>query len=359
MPLPRPERTPPETKIYFVGISYNIKRQKKMKAVVLNKTGTLADMNMINTAIPAPKEGDKLLQVEYCGINHLDLLIISGKRPVFGQFPLILGSEMTGRISETNEKAAVYPWIFCGKCRQCLEGRENICDTGGTFGRTRDGGFAEYATVPVQNLFKLKDTDDPKAICALTLSAITAYHMINRANIPDKSTVLINGATGGVGTAAIQILKFKKCNIIASTSHPEKSINLIKLGADHTVATKNLSAEISKLMPEGIPYIIDAMGGSVWSESVKLLSKKGTIVFCATTLEEYGRINLGIAFAREINILGSYGGTISDLKEVIKLARIGILKPVIDSEYPLKKVPKALQKLSDQKAFGKILIKVQ
>ena len=134
-----------------------------MKAVVLTKTGSLTNLKQADLAKPVIQNGEALVKIEYCGVNHLDLLIIEGKRPVSGKFPLILGSEVTGREVKTGEKVAIYPWIFCGQCEFCKKGQENICNQGGTFGRTRQGGYAEYISVPKQNLIKIdKNTDTKK-----------------------------------------------------------------------------------------------------------------------------------------------------------------------------------------------------
>lgn len=328
-----------------------------MKAFVLRRTGTLDDLESAEFHFK-PNAKKVKIKVLYTGVNHLDLLIIEGKRQTNGKFPLILGSEIVGQNQENGEIAAIYPWTFCGKCTQCRNGNENICDSGGTYGRTENGGYAEYIAVDKKNLVKIPDNLDPKLISASTLSAITALHLIRRAKIPDQAEVLINGASGGVGTAAIQILKNKKCRIIASTANREKIEKLIKTGVNEVVLTKDLSESIKKISQNGLPFIIDLMGGRIWSESVELLAKNGTIVFCATTLEELGQVNIGKALNRQINILGSYGGTVKDLKKVIELIQKGIINPVIDSVFPLEKLPEALEKLREQKAFGKILIKV-
>lgn len=329
-----------------------------MKAFVLTRTGTLDHLKFISDYHFSPISKMVKVKVLYTGVNHLDLLIIEGKRKTSGKFPLILGSEIVGQNQENGEIVAIYPWIFCGKCTQCRSGNENICDSGGTFGRTENGGYAKFVAVDKKNLINIPGNLDSKIVAASTLSAITALHLIKRAKIPEKSVVLINGATGGVGTAAIQILKHRKNRIIASTSSREKTEKLIKTGADEVVLTNNLSESIKRINQNGIDFIIDLMGGKVWSESIELLAKNGTIVFCATTLEEIGQVNIGNAFNKQINILGCYGGTIADLKEVIELIEKGIIKPMIDSVYPLDKLPDALRKLRDQKVFGKILIKV-
>ena len=108
-----------------------------MQAAVISKIGNLKYLSLKEIYPPQPAYNEALIEIEYCGLNHLDLLIIEGKRPGPKNFPHILGSEFVGKIVQTGEKVAVYPWTYCGKCEQCKKGNENICDSGGTFGRTR------------------------------------------------------------------------------------------------------------------------------------------------------------------------------------------------------------------------------
>lgn len=336
-----------------------------MKAILLRGLGQKENLVFQDVQMPRPDKQEVLIKVGYCGVNHLDLLIRQGKRPGPKIFPHILGSEIVGTIAAVNQKGsgftigdavAVYPWLFCGQCGQCLAGRENICDVGGTIGRTRWGGYAEHVVVPMHNLVKIPKNTSLENVCASTLTATTAHHLIERAKIQEGSLVLVTGATGGVGTAAIQLLKNKKCTVIATTSHPGKKKRLRNLGADHVVSVKNFISEVKKLTPLGVDYAIDLMGGSVWSHAVEVLAKNGTLVFCATTLDGAGSVPIGSAFSKQVNILGSYGGTIKDLTRVMKLLEMEKLKPHIDSIYPLHNAPAALDKLMSQNAFGKILL---
>lgn len=338
-----------------------------MKAVLLTKIGAADNLTYKSIDTPYPSKNEALIKVKYCGLNHLDLLIRNGKRPGPKSFPHILGSEIVGVVEsinsedaavKTGDHVAVYPWTFCGKCRQCLTGNENICDNGGTFGRTRWGGYAQYAIVPIRNLIKIPKNLPLDNICAITLAGTTAHHLIERAGIKERSIVLVTGATGGVGTIVIQLLKNKKCTIIAATSHKGKIKLLKELGVSKIVLVSNLKDQIRKLYPGGIDYVIDMMGGTVWSDTIEVLVKNGTMVFCATTLDGSGTVNIGNAFSRQINILGSYGGRLRDLKEIISLLKKGVIKPAIDSVYPLSKAKAALEKLESQKNFGKILLTV-
>lgn len=329
---------------------------KFMKATLLQSTGQKLAIHFSSVAVPKPVKGEVLVCVAYCGLNHLDLLIKQGKRVGPKNFPHILGSEIVGTL-ESGDAVAVYPWTFCGRCLQCRSGNENICDEGGTIGRTSWGGYAQYVAVPRKNLIKLPKNLNKRSVCAVTLAGTTAYHLINRAKIKNKSVVLVTGASGGVGTAVIQLLKNKSCVILAASSHPKKTAFLKKLGVDRVIPTQRLAGAVKKIYPQGIPYVIDIMGGAVWSSAAEILSKNGTMVYCATTLDGLGTVNIGSAFSRQTNILGSYGGTRRDLRKAIQLVKKGILKPVIDSIYPLKNSQAALKKLENQQIFGKILLK--
>ena len=122
-----------------------------MKAIGLTKLGKINNLKIISIDVPKPKKGEALIKILYCGINHLDLLIAQGKRVGPKTFPHILGSEIVGETKD-GDKVAVLPWIFCGRCKQCKNGFENICDNGGTFGRNQNGGYAEYIAVPKKNI---------------------------------------------------------------------------------------------------------------------------------------------------------------------------------------------------------------
>lgn len=327
-----------------------------MHASVTIGIGGLEKIQYQSIETPKPKNGETLLKVLYCGVNHLDVLIRQGKRPGPQNFPHILGSEIVGEIVETGEIVCVYPWIFCGTCQQCKLGNENICDNGGTFGRTRWGGYAEYVTVPQKNIAILPENVSLQDAVSTILAGTTAYHLIKRAGVIPNSTVLVTGTTGGVGTAVIQLLKHQNCHIVCATSHPEKKKKLQELGVDRIVATSTMVDEILSFYPQGVEYAIDIVGGSIWSKALETLGKNGTLVFCSTSLEEPGVVHIGKAFNKQVNILGSYGGTKKHMEEVLTLLSQKILSPVIDSIFPLQEAQKAHEKIETQNLFGKILL---
>lgn len=335
-----------------------------MKAIVFSEIGETNVLTYTTIETPKQSQDEVLVKVLYCGINHLDILIRQGKRPGVPEFPHILGSEIVGVIEQgvgkfqKGDHVVVYPWIFCGKCIECKSGNEQMCDKGGTFGRTQWGGYAEYVVVPKRNLIKIPASAPLKEICAVTLAGTTAHHLTERASLKEKSIVLVTGATGGVGTALIELLKQKQCTIVAATSDEKKKEELLALGINHVVSTKTMNGDISKLFHQGINYAFDLVGGIVWSNALKTLGKNGTITFCATSLEENGEVEIGKTFAKQLNILGSYGGSKKDLEAVIKLVENGTLKPVINNILPLEEATKAHEIIESQNLFGKVLLQV-
>ena len=340
-----------------------------MYALLLTDIGDRYTFHYANVSIPHIRQGEALVKVSYCGINHLDLLIASGKRHGPEKLPHVLGSEIVGTVHKIENDSkirikkgdlvVVYPWTFCGSCNQCLNGNEQMCDAGGTIGRTIWGGYAEYVRVPVTNLVKLPDGIPVHSACAITLAGTTAHHLIRRAGVRKKSTVLVTGATGGVGLLVIQLLKQMHCTIVAVTSSAQKGERLRQIGVDTIINTDKLVEQSTRLFPNGFDHVIDIMGGDIWSESVKVLAKGGSMSFCSTTLDGPGAVHIGNAFAREINIHGSYGGTKKDLHVALELLQQGVLAPVIDSMVSLKNAATALEKLQSKRVFGKVIVKAE
>ncbi len=334
-----------------------------MKAAVIEKIGSVP--SFVDLSLPGIKSGQILVKVVYCGINHLDFLIQQGKRPGPKAFPHILGSEIVGIVENSssgsfkkNDKVAIYPWTYCGKCTQCNSSNPQLCDTGGTIGRTTAGGYAEYIAVDEHNLVKLSEGADLQAVAAVVLAGTTAVHLIQRASISPQSLVLVTGASGGVGQCVIQLLKNMECTILATSSTTDKYYLLQKAGVSKMYSVTHFAEELKQDYPDGVDFVIDIMGGSVWSQALTTLKKNGTMSYCATTLDGNGSIPIGLSFSMQWNIHGSYGGSIDDMKTCIRSVQEKKVIPVIDSIFPLNEAANALQRIESKKAFGKVLLSV-
>lgn len=343
-----------------------------MHASYLSSPGSSLTYGELPTPVLTPDHAR--IKVLSCGINHLDVLIRQGKRPGIPSYPHVLGSEIIGVIEEISRQVTgtgpiltedfdvgdtvtVYPWTFCGECEQCRNGNEQICDSGGTFGRTIWGGYADGVIVPVRNLQIVPASLPVDEVCSLILAGTTAQHLIERSGVSNCGTVLVTGATGGVGTILVQLLKSMECTVIAATSHPEKSQLLKQIGVDYVISTASMGDNVRTISLGGADVVFDIVGGDIWSEALKALKKNGTITFCSTSREENGLVPVGMAFSNQWNILGSYGGSRLHLRQIMEKYGNGTVKPIIHGVHPLSDAKKAHEQIESQAIFGKILLK--
>src|SRR5262249_31744001 len=178
-------------------------------------------------------------------VNHP---AIWGRRGLPGlhlELPHISGSDGAGIVSAVGagvrgvregDRVVVNPVLSCGRCRECLQGRHNLCREFGVLGEHRRGCMAEYVVVPADNVVPALPTVDDTHLCAVPTVYMTAWQMlVEKAHIRPGQMVLVWAAGSGVGMAALQIAKLHAATVIATASTEEKLVRARALGADHTV----------------------------------------------------------------------------------------------------------------------------
>ncbi len=339
-----------------------------MKAVVFHKFGSSDKLKLEEVKTPEIGTNEILVKVKVCGVNRLDLLLRNGDVPD-AHLPHICGSEVAGIVDKVGskvsspkigERVAIAPWIFCGKCDQCLKGNETTCPNGDILGMHSNGGYAEFVKVPAVNAVKIPIKLDFKTAAAVTLSALTAWRMLNtRAKLKKNETVLVHAGGSGVGSSAIQIARYLGAKVIATASTEDKRKNAYKLGADIVIDSKadGLSARVMKeTNGKGVDVVFEHVGKDTWQESMKSLKKNGRIVTCGGTTGYEVNLDTGDVIYNEFTILGSRGGTRVELKEVLDLVAKKKIKPLIDKEFPLKNAAEAQERMESRKQFGKMLL---
>src|SRR3984957_19924598 len=216
-----------------------------MKAIQLIAHGTPGKFELRDLPEPQPAPDEVVVQVQSCGLNHLDLWLEEGALPVSVPLPRTPGGEVAGRIValgnavknwKAGDEVAVQSNLFCGECEFCRRGDDTLCLRGQLLGVNCDGGFAEKVLVPARSLVRLPTGVDFDASAALTLAGSTAMHMLtNRAQVIPGDWVLAIGASSGVGSAAIQIAKGLGARVITTASSEAKRDLAIRLGADFIV----------------------------------------------------------------------------------------------------------------------------
>jgi 2-desacetyl-2-hydroxyethyl bacteriochlorophyllide A dehydrogenase len=340
-----------------------------MNAVQLIAHGQPGRFELREIPDPKPAAGEVVVQVQACGLNHLDLWLEQGELPVPIQLPRTPGCEIAGRVIETlanvsewkaGDEVAVQSNLFCGQCEYCRRGEESMCLQPVMLGVQRDGGFAEKVCVPQRALARLPRGVDFQTSAALTLAGSTAMHMLtNRTTVREGDWVLVIGAASGVGSAAVQIAKHLGARVIATASTEAKRSLARQLGAEFIVdsAETTWPAEVRRITGKrGADVVVEHVGGEVLRKSFECLARGGTIVTCGATAGKEAALDLWPFFVKQHRLVGSYSRNSGDLKATLEWAAAGKLKPVIHAVYPLDRTAEAYAALRARTVLGKVLV---
>jgi NADPH:quinone reductase-like Zn-dependent oxidoreductase len=338
-----------------------------MKAVRIHQFGGPEVLTYEDVPDAKPRKDQVLIRVRACSMNHLDIFVRGGLPGV--NLPHIMGSDMAGEIVELGEyvtdlkvgqRVLIAPMHFCNHCAKCVAGLQNQCRYFTVIGNGVDGGNCELFAAARVNVIPIPDTLDFNQAASVPLVFVTAWHMLTgRAAIRPGQTVLVLGANSGVGIAAIQIAKLFHARVIATAGDDRKMERARELGADFVINhyQQKISQEVRKITnSEGADIVIEHVGKATWEESVRSLKAGGTLVTCGATTGPKVDLDLRFLFSRQLALLGSYMGTMSELHEVLGHVFAGRLKPVIDRTFPLKEIRAAHEYLEKSQMFGKIVL---
>ena len=338
-----------------------------MKAVRIHQFGGPEVLIYEDAPDPQLRKDQVLVRVKACVLNHLDVWVRKGLPGV--KLPHILGSDIAGEVVEAGEyvsgfkagqRVLVAPMHFCGHCAKCVGGLQNQCREFTVLGNGVDGGNCELIAVPAANVIPIPDTLDFNQAASVPLVFLTAWHMlVGRAQVRAGQTVLVLGASSGVGIAAIQIAKLFHCRVITTAGDESKLEKARSLGADYGINhyKQKISDEVRKITnKEGVDIVVEHVGAATWDESVKSLKSGGALVTCGATTGPQVGIDLRHLFARQLTLLGSYMGTMGELHEVLGHVFAGRLKPVVDRAFSLSEIRAAHEHLEKSQMFGKIVV---
>jgi D-arabinose 1-dehydrogenase-like Zn-dependent alcohol dehydrogenase len=324
---------------------------------------------------PRPAGTEVLVRITRSGVCHSDLHIWDGYFDLGGgkRFyvkergcipPFTLGHEPFGVVEQLGKKAKgvkvgqkrlIYPWIGCGKCSVCKAGQDNYCVSGSRFlGVNRPGAYATHVLVPdPKYLIDTAGIDDAFA-STLACSAVTVYSAISKLPaLGPRDAVAVLGC-GGLGLIAISILRAKGVkNIVGCDIDDAKLAAATKQGAKTTVNTRATDAA-QKL--QGIAAAVDLVGAPATAAlGIAALRKGGRYVICGLFGGELVHPLPPIA-QRAIGIVGSYVGSLQELKEVVALAKKGKLKPAPMETRPASEATAALEDLKAGRVLGRIVL---
>jgi NADPH:quinone reductase-like Zn-dependent oxidoreductase len=342
-----------------------------MKAIVIHEHGDPSVLQYIEVPEPHIRAGEVLVRVHACALNHLDLWVRRGLPGVPIPLPHIPGSDVAGEVVKiadgvttvrAGQKVLLAPGVTCGKCPACLSGNDNRCREYTNLGYMIDGGCAEFVRCPEVNCMPYPENLDWVHAAAVPLVFQTAWHMlVNRAQLQPGEDVLVLAAGSGVGSAALQVAKFFGARVIATAGSDEKLKKAKELGADELInhSVMPIGKEVRRLTNNrGVDIVFEHVGAATWEHSVKSLAPGGRLVTCGATTGYDVKLDMRFLFTRQLSILGSYMGTKTELRTVLKLVEQGRLKPILDKVWPLQDAGLAHEYLEKNRQFGKVVLTV-
>ena len=323
-----------------------------MKAAVIERQGGVENIVYRDWADPKPGAKDVVVRVRACGLNHLDIFVRRGMPGFPVPMPFISGGDIAGEIAVLGSE--VYGWspgervIVNPQTDEGMMGEEIL------------GGFAELVRVPAKNLIKLPSAVDFAIGAAVPINYGTAQRMLmTHARIQAGETILIVGASGGVGIACLQIAKLAGLSVIAVAGSAEKCRRLEDLGADHALdmsAGDFGRAAWALTEKRGVDVVVNNTGGDTWVPSLRTLKKGGCLVTCGATAGFDPKEDIRYIWVRELKVLGSNSYTQNDIATALDQVAAGRLMPVVTERLPLAQLGVAEAKMESRTFFGKIVL---
>jgi alcohol dehydrogenase len=300
-----------------------------------------------------PGEGEILVRVLACALNHLDIFVRRGMPGVPLPLPHVAGGDIVGRVESAgsaSDDALVGQTVLLDP----MVGRHAL-------GENLWGGLAEFVVAPAANVIPLPgDADDFASFAALPIAYGTARRMMfERAAAEAGETVVVLGATGGVGLGCIQLGVQAGLRMIAGSGSADKRQRLLDAGADAVVDTSDgeWGARVWELTgKQGADVVIDYIGRETWPASIRSTRRGGRLVTCGATTGFEATTDLRYVWTRELTIIGSDGWRRADLEALVGLVSSGALQPVIHGVYPLSETRAAVAELEERRAFGKVIV---
>ncbi len=313
-----------------------------MKAITFEAYGGPEVLNYVSIPQPEPSKGEVLIKVKAASVNPVDWKIRKGKLKMItgNRFPKIPGVEMAGHIESLGEK--VMGW---------KPGQKVFAGTG-----YKGGAYAEYVVVPAENLVALPENIPFNEACTLAVTGVTSLQALrDHGGLMAGMKVLVNGASGGIGTYSVQIAKLLGAIVTGVCS--EKNIPLVKsLGADYVI---NYNQEDFTKSKNSWDIIIDAAGNKSLGELRSSLSKNGTLIKLNSSIKTLINQLFTSVFSSKKTKLVLLKNKKEDVKWIRDQIALGNLKVVIDREYPLEQAKSAHEYSETERARGKVILKIE
>ncbi|MBP2626241.1 MAG: alcohol dehydrogenase [Firmicutes bacterium] len=320
-----------------------------MKAVVLEKTCTAEELTVRQVPLPSVKAGWVLVKVKGFGLNRSELMLRSYEASAsYIQLPRIPGIECVGEIADSSDS-------------HFSKGQRVVALMGG-MGRSFDGSYAEYALLPVKQVFAVNSDMCWQHLAAIPETYFTAYSSLFEClQLQVTDTLLIRGATSVTGLAALQLAKSIRCTVLASTRKQEKRALLKCHGADHVLVDDgNLPEQLREIYPQVVNKVLELVGPATMEESIGLLVHHGII--CATGVlgskESFAQFDPIKSIPNGVYLTSFFSNypTQKIMDDIFNHIQIHQLQPLISQVFSLDDMVAAHLLMESNEANGKIVV---
>jgi NADPH:quinone reductase-like Zn-dependent oxidoreductase len=332
-----------------------------------------------DVAVPTPAPGEVLIEVSACGINNTDIWVREG---AYGTdedptataswrrwseasslvFPRIQGADIVGRI------AAVGPRVSPSRIGERVIVDFSIYNSDGEsladidyIGHGRDGGFAEYATVPAENAYKTHSAYSDAELATFCCAYLTAEQMLSRADVKVGERVLITGASGGVGSALVQLVRARDAIPFAIVGAGKESA-VAAIGAEAVITRGAGPLPLAVASATGgnpIDVVADVIGGPIFHDLLNILRPEGRYSTAGAIAGAIVELDLRTLYLKQLQMHGSSQGTRSAFRRLLGYIESGRIKPLLSATYPLEQLPQAQKAFRRKEFVGKIAIVVR
>lgn len=319
--------------------------------------------------VPTPGPGDVLIKVGAAGVNNTDLNTRLGwysksngdssDASWLGQaihFPRIQGADVCGKVvavgeqvdtSFLNKRVLVEPCI--------LEAGGEVLDQPWYFGSECDGGFAEYTIVAARHAYKINSKLSDVELASFPCSYSTAENLLTRANVSADDIVLVTGASGGVGSAAIQLAKARGAQVLGITS-PSKADKILSLGADRTLERD--ASPVQELGKSSVDVVIDVVAGKQWPDFLDVLKPFGRYAAAGAIAGPLVELDVRTLYLKDLSLFGCTVLGEAVFSNLIKHIEAGTVSPVVANTFSLFQIPEAQKQFETKGHIGKLVIDI-
>jgi len=322
-------------------------------------------LSLDDVPVPVPGPDEVRVRVRAAGVCGTELHFVDGLYAP-ARVPMTLGHEAAGTVDavgsqvrgwNVGDRAAVYYYLFCGGCRWCLVGRQNLClEPRGVLAFAADGAFAEHVVVSARCLVRLPEQLTFEQAAPLCCAGTTAVHALAEADVAPGEVVVVLGA-GGVGLAAVQEAHRRGAVVVAVSRNPARRAAALTAGAVAAVAPQDLAATVSELSGgQGADAVLELAGTTATLElAVGALGRRGRLVLVGYSADTLTVSPLSLVVAEQ-RIIASVGNTYAELVAAVHLAAAGQLIPPVAATLPLTEVNAALDRLRAGDLAGRFIL---